>query len=163
MKQLILISLISVCALWSCGPDGKTHEHEQGKGGVYYGGVFRMNEVEDFRSLYPLNITEVVGHRITNQIYEGLVKYDQKDLKILPALATSWDINENATKFTLHLRSGVKFHDDPCFPGGEGRVVTANDFKYCFTKLCSSDLQNQGFWVFKNRVIGADEYYQSTI
>ena len=122
-----------------------------------------MNEEENFKNLYPLNVTEVTSHRITNQIYEGLIKLSQKDMSVIPGLAESWDINEDATSFTFHLRQGVKFHDDPCFPGGNGREVTAHDFKYCFTQLCTSDPQNQGFWVFKDRVKGASEYFQSTI
>jgi len=40
-------------------------------GDRYYGGVFRINELEFLRSLYPLNITETVGGRIARSIYEG--------------------------------------------------------------------------------------------
>ena len=163
MKKIFLISFLAACTLLSCQPEKKDKSQELAKGGVYYGGVFRINEVQDFRSLYPLSITEVIGHRITNQVYEGLVKYNQKDLSIIPSLAESWEINEDATKFTFKLRKGVRFHDNECFEGGKGREVTANDFKYCFTQLCTSDPQNQGFWVFTGRVVGADEYRQSTI
>ena len=163
MKKLFLLSIISMTLLFSCKQDAQEIGQKQGKGGIFYGGVFRMNEVQDFRNLYPLNITEVTGHRITNQIYEGLVKISQKDLTIQPSIAENWEVNEEATSFTFHLRKGVMFHDDPCFSGGIGREVTANDFKYSFNKLCSADPQNQGFWVFKNRVVGADEYHQSTI
>jgi len=163
MKRAFLSLLITSCLFWSCGPEEYDTDHKKGKGGIYYGGVFKMNEVEDFRNLYPLNVTEVTSHRITAQIYEGLVKHSQVDLNILPSIAESWDINEDATSFTFHLRNGIKFHDDECFPGGTGREITAEDFKWCFTQLCTFDPQNQGFWVFKNRVIGADAYFESTI
>ena len=163
MKRIIYLSVISCCLLWSCGQETKEIDKRQGKGGIYYGGVFKMNEVQDFRNLYPLNVTEVVGHRITNQVYEGLVRHDQNTLTIEPCLAESWEVNEDATSYTFKIRKGVKFHDNECFSGGKGREITANDFEYCFTKLCSSDPQNQGFWVFEGRVVGADEYYQSTI
>ena len=165
MKRVVLISIIFSLMFGSCSNDSGTGNDgpREGKGGVFFGGVFKMNEVEDFRNLYPHNITEVVGHRITNQIYEGLVKHSQKDLSLLPSLAESWDVNEDATSFTFHLRNGVKFHDNECFSGGKGREVTAEDFKYCFTKLCTVDPDNQGFWVFKGRVKGADEYFQSTV
>ena len=53
-----------------------------------------MNEVEDFRNLYPLDITEVTSHRIANQIYEGLVRLSQKDLTVVPGLAESWTKND---------------------------------------------------------------------
>ncbi|MFH1320340.1 MAG: ABC transporter substrate-binding protein [Bacteroidota bacterium] len=163
MKRLISLSLISICLLWSCTPDKEKDYATKGKGGIYYGGVFRMNEVQDFRTLYPLNITEVVGHRITHQIYEGLVKLSQKNLSIIPSIAERWEINDEATSFIFHLRRGIKFHDDPCFPGGKGREVTARDFKYCFTKLCTSDPQNQGFKFIRERLVGAEEYFNSTV
>jgi len=124
--------------LASCNSDiKKIVELIPAEGGRYYGGVFRCNEVEYFRSLYPLNITEVGGHRITNQIYEGLVRFDQADLSIKPSLAESWEMDSNGLGFTFHLRKGVRFHDDACFTDGKGREVTAYDFEYCLTKLCT--------------------------
>ncbi len=164
MKKVVYSVLIAV-ALASCGgPNGGGPETRIAKGNVYYGGVFRMNEVEDFRNLYPLNITEVTSQRIANQIYEGLVKLRQSDLTVIPSIAEKWDKNETASMWTFHLRKGVKFHDDPCFPDGKGREVTAKDIIYCFTKLCEASPENQNYnATFRDRVIGADEYYQSTI
>lgn len=164
MKKAIF-SLFAVALLASCGSDNSTSGGlRKANGDVYYGGVFRTNEVEDFRNLYPLNITEVVSHRIANQVYEGLVKLNQNDLSVVPALAEKWEKNPEATQWTFHLRKGVKFHDDPCFEGGKGREVTANDFKYCFDLLCTSNPENQQFGnSFKDRVAGANEYFQSTI
>lgn len=133
------------------------------KGGKYGGGVLRMNEVEDFRNLYPLDITEVTSHRIANQVYEGLIKLSQKDLSIVPALAESWSKNADATVWTFHLRKGVKFHDADCFDGGKGRAATSKDFKWAFDNLCTASAHNQMYdLTFRGRVKGADEYYQST-
>ncbi|TVR81491.1 MAG: ABC transporter substrate-binding protein [Chitinophagaceae bacterium] len=135
----------------------------EANGGKYYGGVFRINEVEFLRSLYPHNITEVGGSRIANQIYEGLVKMNQETLLIEPLIAESWEIDSQATLFTFQLRQDVYFHDDPCFPDGKGRLVNAHDFVWSFNKLCEASITNQGFWIFENRVKGANEYYASTI
>ena len=131
--SLLILGVAGVFA--SCG-DGATTtgESREAKGGVFYGSVFKMNEVEDFRNLYPLNITEVTSHRIANQVYEGFVKIDQADLTVVTALAEKWDKNADASQWTFHLRKGVKFHDDPCFDGGKGREVTAKDFIFCFEK-----------------------------
>ena len=161
-----LFSILVLFALIGCGGNDSNKQKRgslrPAEGGRYYGGVFKFNEVEYFRSLYPLNVTEVGGHRVTNQIYEGLVRTSQSDLSILPALAERWEINEEATEFTFYLRKGVRFHDDPCFPDGKGREVTARDFQYSLTKLCESDVNNQGYWVFENRVKGCSEYFKST-
>jgi peptide/nickel transport system substrate-binding protein len=133
-------------------------------GGKYAGEILRLNEVEDFRNLYPFDITDLISRNIANQIYEGLVKLSQKDLSVVPALAESWTKNEDATVWTFKIRRGVKFHDDECFEGGKGREVTAQDFKWCFDLLCTASPHNQMYSLtFKGRVKGADEYYQSTL
>lgn len=164
MKNLFY-SLFLLIFFASCGDTNKELGGlTEGKGGVYYGGVFRMNEVEDFRNLYPLNITEVASDHIAKQVYEGLVKLSQKDLSILPSLAERWEKNADATVWTFHIRKGVTFHNDSCFENGVGREVTARDFEYSFTQLCSSSAHNQQFGnTFEGRVVGADEYFQSTI
>lgn len=140
----------------------KLGELKEAKGGKYYGGVFKSNETEYFRSLYPPNITEVGGHRIANQIYEGLVMFDQKDLTVKPALAESWDISADGLTYTFHLRKGVKFHDDPCFPDGKGRELKATDVKYCFDRWCSFDVNNKGYEFIKDRILGSVDYHKAT-
>lgn len=154
---------LTILFMGSCGITEERQEDRVAKGDVYYHGIFRLNEVEDFRNLYPLNITEATSYRLAAQVYEGLVKLSQKDLTIIPGLAEKWEVNDSATVFTFHLRKGVMFQDDPCFPRGKGREVTSKDFKYCFEKLCTSDLSNQGFYVFEDKVKGANEYHKSTV
>ena len=173
MKKIRVLFYFSfsffLCLFLLCchGEPTKDQRHKKGElvtlsGGKYYGGVFRINETEYYRSLYPLNITEVVGHRIINQIYEGLVSLNQATLRIEPCLAESYVVSDDAKTYTFKIRKGVKFQDDPCFKDGLGREINAFDFKYCLDKLCEADANNQGFWVFQNLVVGADEYYAST-
>jgi peptide/nickel transport system substrate-binding protein len=165
MKRAILAFLVAGTVFTSCGPGEKGEQETRvAKGNVYYGGVLRLNEVEDFRNLYPLNITETTSHRIANQVYEGLVKLSQTDLSVIPSLAEKWEVSEDAKVWTFFLRKGVKFHDDPCFADGKGREVKASDFQYCFTKLCEASPDNQSFQItFNDKVEGANEYYQSTV
>ncbi|MBN8704130.1 MAG: ABC transporter substrate-binding protein [Bacteroidetes bacterium] len=161
--QTVAIAFVFIFLLNSCGGSGGNKPDErQAKGNVFYGGVFKSNEVEGFTSLYPHSITDVVSHRIANQIFEGLIKLSQKDLSILPGIAEKWDKNEDATVWTFYLRKGVAFHDDPCFRDGKGREIDANDFKYSFTKLCEPGSNNKLFsTTFKDRVVGANEYFES--
>ncbi|PCJ89699.1 MAG: peptide ABC transporter substrate-binding protein [Flavobacteriales bacterium] len=163
MKKTVFLLSAAALLLWGCpGPTDSGQQVQELPGGKVAGGVFRINEVEDFRNLYPLEITEVTSFRITNQIYEGLVKFNQKDLSIIPSLAESWEVNEDATSFTFKIRKGVKFHEDECFGETKTREVNAHDFKYCLDRLCVATPDNQMFWLFQGKVIGADEYYEST-
>ena len=55
---------------------------------------------------------------------DGLLEYDMENVQ-QPALATSYDVNEDHTVFTFHLRQGAKWSDS------QGRVVgdvKADDF-----------------------------------
>lgn len=164
MRRVIYLLLLTGL-INSCGVNDKTTGGlTKANGDVYYGGTFRMNEIEDFRNLFPLSITEETSQHIAYQVYEGLVKLSQSDLTIVPCLAESWDKNADATVWTFHLRKGVKFQDDPCFEDGKGREVNAGDFSYCFERLCTASPENQQFNAsFKDRVLGASQYYQSTI
>jgi oligopeptide transport system substrate-binding protein len=164
MRIKISAAILSITLLFSsCGGEEKAGKTQKtNNGDVFYGGVFRLNEVEDFRSLFPLSITDAVSFRLGNQVYEGLVKLSQKDLIITPAIAERWDVNEDATSFTFYIRKGVKFHDDAVFAENKGREVNAKDVKFCLDLLCTDMTDNQGFWIFKDRVVGATEYFNST-
>lgn len=174
MKKLLPI-LITLALITSCGvPDPITDErekmvelegfyvHNDVKEKIYAGGMFRMNEVEDFKNLYPHSLVDVVSHRIANQVYQGLLKFNQKTLEIEGNIAKDWKISDDGRTYTFQLRKGVLFHDDPCFPNGKGREVTAEDVKYCFTKLCEFGGNNKLFGMFQDRVVGASEYIEST-
>lgn len=166
MKQFLFSSfiLLHLFFLSSCGNDKKEqHTATQAKGGIYLGGLMRLNEVEAFKTLNPIAVNEVVGIHIGTQVLEGLVKFNQKDLSIKSAIASRWETSENQMQWTFHLQKNVSFHNDACFPDEKGRMVTANDIKWCFDKLCSADAANAQFDVtFKDRVLGANEAFASS-
>ena len=169
MKKIFIPLAVTAITLGlaSCNSCSDTknenHEGSAAKGGVYLGGIMRLNEIEAFKSLNPISVNEISGFHLGTQLFEGLVKFDQKDLSILPAISNRWESNENQTEWTFHIRQGVKFHNDACFKDGKGRTVTANDIKFCFDKLCTSDPTNTQFGVtFKDRVVGANEAVESS-
>jgi oligopeptide transport system substrate-binding protein len=170
MRKVLLIMLCAGLSLYSCTPtnDGDATDQEalrEAKGGKYYGGLFKVNESDYFKNLFPHNIRDAISYRIATQVYEGLVKFDPKDLSLAPSLAESYTV-DTATKtiYTFKLRKGVMFHDNECFKnGGKGREMTAEDVKYCFTLLCTEHINNQGFSaVFKGILKGADKYYEAS-
>ncbi|MBI3511162.1 MAG: ABC transporter substrate-binding protein [Bacteroidetes bacterium] len=164
LKISLAISLLGLALVYSCGDDNQNDgKNLVAKGPVKYGGVFKMNETEDFRTLFPLNIVDIVSGHIGAQVYEGIVKFNPKDLTIMPGIAYKWEILDSAKHFVFHLRNNVVFHDDPCFAGGNGRACTAADIKYCFDRICTVSPNNQHFPdTFKDRVVGANDYFAST-
>ncbi|MCB0765200.1 MAG: ABC transporter substrate-binding protein [Flavobacteriales bacterium] len=136
--------------------------HREGKGGKHYGGVFNANESDELRSLFPLSLLQASSHRIGAQLFEGLVRFDQSDLSVQPALAASWQIDASGTVYTFSLRKGVRFHDDPCFEDGIGREVQAADVVHCFEALCAFSELNQMFWLFQDKVLGANAHFAAS-
>jgi len=66
------------------------------------------------------------GHLVT-QLYDGLVRMDERGTTVLPHLAHTWDTNEARTEWTFYLRKGVLFH--------HGRELLASDVKYTIERL----------------------------
>ena len=157
------ISLLSVLVLSflisSCG-DKEEATYETLEGGVKKGGIYRINETEDIRSMDPVRIGDVVSHHVTHQLYDALIDLDS-NLQLVPQLATSWEISEDGMLYTFHLRKGVFFHDNKCFPDGKGREFTAQDVKYSYDRICDPRTQTTGYNYFKNYVEGASEYFES--
>ncbi|MBC7451727.1 MAG: ABC transporter substrate-binding protein [Cytophagales bacterium] len=168
MKKSLLPLLLAAMFMGACSgdKDGKSENAEalvEAKGGKYSGGIFKYNESEFIKNLFPHNITDATSYRIATQVYEGLLKFTQDSLKLTPGLAESFTLDASKTVYTFKLRKGVLFHDNDAFPEGKGRELTAEDVKYCFTLLCTSNpQQNQGFSMFQGILKGADEYYKAS-
>ncbi len=164
-SDFYIFLMVAILAM-GCG-SGKKENAETGtlrpaSGGRFYGGVMRINESEYIKNLFPHNITDAYSYRVASQIYEGLFKFDDETLRVINCLAEKYDVDESGTVYTFHLKHGVYFHDDPCFPEGKGRAFTANDVKYCFTKLCTKNINNQNFAIFQDIIKGASKYYAAT-
>ncbi len=65
--------------------------------------------------LDPTIITDGISGRVTNQIFEGLVKFDGSTTNVVPALAEKWDASADGKVWTFYLHKGVKFHDGTPF------------------------------------------------
>ncbi|MBO9698600.1 MAG: ABC transporter substrate-binding protein [Sporocytophaga sp.] len=167
MKKLLLTLACAGVLLSSCDTTKETGSGESSsltaaKGGRYYGGVFKVNESDYIKNLFPHNITDAISYRVANQVYEGLMKFNQADLSLIKGIAEDYSVDPSKTVYTFKIRKGVFFHDNECFPGGKGRELTAEDVKFCFTQLCTQNINNQGFSVFQGILKGADEYYKAS-
>lgn len=159
--KLFVLALLAI-ALVACNQESNTAgKLRPANGGKYYGGTFRNNENGELNSLDPVRINDATSSHIAEQVYDNLMSFNEK-LELEPDLAESFTISEDGLTYTYHLRKGVYFHDNECFPEGRGREMTAEDVKYSFTRICDSRTQTKGYSYFQGKVQGADEYFQAT-
>lgn len=72
--------------------------------------VLTVMQAEAPRSMDPGDHTASVTATILEPMYEGLVTRD-REMKIIPSLATSWTATEGGKLWTFKIRPGVMFHD----------------------------------------------------
>jgi len=73
--------------------------------------------------------------RIYMALFEGLVEYDPKTTVPIPALAERWEINNDSSEFTFHLRHNGRFSN--------GDPITARDFVYTIRRGMSPKLASR--------------------
>lgn len=174
LRKTHFFILSAALVLGACGGSESTEKKEdnknkstetevklpQAKGDVNYGGVFIYSEDEKIQTLFPATVEDIGSAHVVFQIYEGLIKLSQKDLSIIPSLASEWTVNDEMTEFTFTLKKGVKFHDNACFKGGKGREVKAEDVKFSLELLCTKGVSDNVFQsTLKDRLMGATEFY----
>ncbi len=79
-------------------------------------------------------------------IFSGLVKSD-KSLNVVPDQAT-WDISNNNTVYTFHLKTGITFSD--------GTPVTAQSYVYTLTRALLPSVKSGIASFFEGSIVGAD-------
>ena len=91
---------------------------------------YTLNDTYNYYNGYDLETWDVIATSFTSDsyfiacTYSGLMEYDVKNVQ-QPALATSYEVSEDGTVYTYHIREGVNWVDQ------QGRViapVTANDW-----------------------------------
>jgi peptide/nickel transport system substrate-binding protein len=89
---------------------------------------------------------------VVGNAYETLVFYNPPGSEevLSPALATSWESNEDATEWTFYLRRGVKFHD--------GTDFNAEAVKYSVERTINMGMGAAFIWDAVEGVNVIDDY-----
>ena len=112
------------------------------------GAVYRRPLGQDPETLDPARIADTYGRSVSQQIFDGLVQFDQT-LAIKPALAEFWRSSRDGLTWTFELRKGVKFHN--------GRELVADDVVYSFSRLLDPKTRSAAAELFLN-IKGARDF-----
>jgi ABC-type transport system substrate-binding protein len=112
------------------------------------GSVYRRPLGTEPATLDPARIADIYGRSVAQQIFDGLVEFDQT-LTIAPALAQYWKASRDGLTWTFTLRKGVRFHN--------GREVTADDVVFSLTRLLDPKVKSTAADLFMN-IQGAQSF-----
>lgn len=60
--------------------------------------------------------------------------------------------------WTFRIRHDLRFQDDPCFPDGKGRPITANDIVYSFKRMADPKVNCPIVSFVSDKVLGWEKY-----
>jgi oligopeptide transport system substrate-binding protein len=115
------------------------------------------------RTFDPARAADVASAQAVSRVYEGLLQYAYLDrpYRVEPLLAEALpEVSPDGLIYTFQIRRGIHFQDDPCFTasGGRGRELAAEDFIYSIKRLADRKTASSGYWVFRDRIVGLDEF-----
>jgi ABC-type transport system substrate-binding protein len=113
------------------------------------------------RSLDPALGTSTYDNRAVVQAYETLLqyKYLARPLELTPLLLESMpEVLDGGTRYRFTLRDDLFFHDDECFPGGEGRKLVTDDVFYSWKRLADPKYNLQAWPRVDGMIVGFNEY-----
>lgn len=114
-------------------------------------GTLNLAVAEDWETLDPAFASGVQTGAMIAKLYDGLMRYDYESTDVVPNLAASVDVNDDATVFTFTLHDGVRFHD--------GSALTAADVKYSIERVVNPATDSPLTWVFEDAgIVGTDEF-----
>ena len=111
---LMLVLVISVLA--ACGSDDK--EADTSTDGNDTGAkdqILVFGRGGDSVSLDPAAVTDGESIKVTQNIFETLLEFNEQDTSVKAGLAKEWEVSEDGLTYTFKLQEGVKFHDGTDF------------------------------------------------
>jgi peptide/nickel transport system substrate-binding protein len=90
------------------------------------GGLYTEGLIGNFTNANPLYATGAADTAVSRLVFSGLFKYDTNN-QLKGDLASSYSLLNNQTRYSVHLRHGLKWQD--------GQPVTADDVVYTYKTI----------------------------
>ena len=123
LTRLFVLVLTAALVLAACGSQnssGGATQNTPAAPSNSSGGPSTLNIGKDF-NLDPALASDSDSKTVAGHLYEGLIRVDNG--KIVPSLASSWQVSDDGLDYIVTLRQGVTFHDGKAFSAD---AVSAN-------------------------------------
>ncbi|MET0218571.1 MAG: ABC transporter substrate-binding protein, partial [Burkholderiales bacterium] len=105
----------------------------------------------NFTTTDPYDANDTLSQAMAKSFYQGLFGFE-KDMKVIPVLAESYDVSKDGLVYTIKLKQGIKFHDGTDF---KADAVKAN-----FDRVTNPDNKLKRYSLYSNiaRTEVVDDY-----
>lgn len=111
----------------------KTAEHKYGTEVPTNGGEVHEGVIGYARFINPVLAFTDADKDLTNLIYSGLLKANEKG-ELIGDLAETWSVSEDGLVYTVHIRPSAQFHD--------GEPVTTEDIEFTIQKVTDPTIKS---------------------
>jgi peptide/nickel transport system substrate-binding protein len=105
----------------------------------------------------PQATGDLYSQYVNREIFDPLYRYDYlaRPYKVVPNTAAALpEISADGLTWTLKVKPGIYFTDDPAFKGKK-RELTAADYVYSWKRLLDPKLRSINAQIFEDRLVGA--------
>ena len=117
-----------------------------------YGGTAVITYFSDIPDMNPLTSTETLAAEMRDHVlFVPVIRYNE-NFEPVPAFAKSWEVNEDTTRLTFHLRDDLYWHD--------GVKTTAYDLAFSYERARDPETMypNTAFWTHYGRGEAVDSF-----
>ncbi|MFN3649026.1 MAG: ABC transporter substrate-binding protein [Armatimonadota bacterium] len=131
---------------------------------------------DDPKTLDPTEVYNVTDGAVANAIYVSYYQYhylkrDPFELEL--ALGAAEPVREKVSyvsrsggkprrvegeRWTFRIKKGLRFQDDPCFPGGKGREIVGDDFLHSFKRMADPAIPCPVLPFMQDKIEGLDAF-----
>jgi len=151
-KVWALVATAAVCSvLAGCGGGGPASDVK----------VYRHSENGSPTNLDPLQAATGYSNIVVVNSYDTLYRYKYlaRPYELAPNLAAALpEVSDDGLTYTIRLKRGVQFIDDPAFADGIGREVVAEDVIYSIKRHFDPSNISQGRWLWEGRIEGLEDW-----
>jgi len=114
----------------------------------------------------PAQISDLYSSTMTANMFDALYEYAflARPVRLRPNTATAMpEASDDFKTFTIHIKPGIYFSDDPAFEGKK-RELTAADYVYSIKRIFDPRWKSPTYQsLANNRIVGLDELRQAAL
>jgi len=121
--------------------------------------ILRIAFPIDVSGLDPAGTQETYASLVEGRIFDALYQWDYlaRPYKFVPSIATGMpEISADGRVWTIRIRPGIYFADDPAF-AGKKRELTAADFVYAWKRVVDPRVRSPNSDLLEHKLVGLDD------